>query len=241
MLYSIVVNWRTLVISFGPTFQDKLMIDHETVSIFNILLSSRQSGPGNNTELIFQNCLLMTFGLLHTTLNSLSYSAATAIIRYLYVRSSLQNSVQEVFKRNAFMFQSIFIVEFVGLFNVFSLYIMQRGKSGAERLPLLVYQTCLDPWSKLTQIQFKTMPVTYIILTQVADGCIIYFNVYLYKFLDRQSRENTGEETIQEKCSDFKFHKICFSFVTSRQTQGPKKKPCLCKSWILLFYFYVFV
>ena len=138
MLYSIVVNWRTLVISFGPTFQDKLMIDHETVSIFNILLSSRQSGPGNNTELIFQNCLLMTFGLLHTTLNSLSYSAATAIIRYLYVRSSLQNSVQEVFKRNAFMFQSIFIVEFVGLFNVFSLYIMQRGKSGAERLPLLV-------------------------------------------------------------------------------------------------------
>ena len=70
---------------------------------------------------------------------------------------------------------------------------MQKGKSGADRLPLLVYQTCLDPWSKLTQIQFKSMPVTYIILTQAADGCIIGFNIYLYKYLDKQSRENTGE------------------------------------------------
>ena len=142
---------------------------------------------------IFQNCLLMTIGLLHTTLNSLSYSAATAIIRYVYVRSSLQNSVQEVLKRNAFMFKLIFIVEFFGLFNVFSLYIMQRGKSGAERLPFLVYQTCLNPWSKCTQNLFKTMPVTYSILTLAADGCIIYFNIYLYTFLDKQSRENTGE------------------------------------------------
>ena len=181
------------MISFGPTFQDKLLIDHETVSIFY-----NHQDKVALAEPIFQNCLLMTFGLLHTTLNSLSYSAATAIIRYVYVRSSLQTSVQEVFKRNAFMFKSIFIVEFVGLINVFSLYIMQRGKSGAERLPLLVYQTCLDPWSKLTQIQFKTMPVTYIILTQAADGCIIYFNVYLYKFLDKHSRENTGEETISK-------------------------------------------
>ena len=97
------------------------------------------------------------------------------------------------------MFKSIFIVEFIGLLNVFSLYIMQKGKSGAERLPLLVYQTCLDPWSKLTQIQFKSMPVTYIILTQAADGCIIGFNIYLYKYLDKQSRENTGEK-YQIKC-----------------------------------------
>ena len=140
----------------------------------------------------------MTIGLLHTTLNSLSYSAATAIIRYVYVRSSLQASVQEVLKRNAFMFKSIFIVEFIGLLNVFSLYIMQKGKSGADRLPLLVYQTCLDPWS-MVHDQFKSMPVTYLILTQAADGCIIGFNIYLYKYLDKQSRENTGEK-YQIKC-----------------------------------------
>ena len=91
------------------------------------------------------------------------------------------------------MFKLIFIVEFFGLFNVFSLYIMQRGKSGAERLPFLVYQTCLNPWSTCTQNLFKTMPVTYSILTLAANACIIYFNIYLYTFLDKQSRENTGE------------------------------------------------
>ena len=69
---------------------------------------------------------------------------------------------------------------------------MQKGKSGAERLPLLVYRTCLDPWS-MVHDQFNSMPVTYIILTQAADGCIIGFNIYLYKYLDKQSRENTGE------------------------------------------------
>ena len=91
------------------------------------------------------------------------------------------------------MFKLIFIVEFVGLFNVFSLYIMQRGKLGAERLPVLVYQTCFDPSSKRTQNLFKTMPVTFSILTLAADGCIIYFNIYLYKFLDKKSKENTGD------------------------------------------------
>ena len=34
MLYSIVVIWRMLVISFGQIFLDKLFIDHETVSIY---------------------------------------------------------------------------------------------------------------------------------------------------------------------------------------------------------------
>ena len=69
------------MISFGPTFQDKLLIDHETVSIFY-----DHQDKVALAEPIFQNCLLMTFGLLHTTLNSLSYSAATAIILYVYVQ-----------------------------------------------------------------------------------------------------------------------------------------------------------
>ena len=184
----------------------------------------------------------MTIGLLHTTLNSLSYSAATAIIRYVYVRSSLQNSVQEVLKRNAFMFKLIFIVEFVGLFNVFSLYLMQRGKSGADRLPFLVYQTCFDPWSRRTQNFIKTTPVTYSILTLTADGCIIYFNIYLYTFLNKQSQENTGELFCKVILNFLKYLCICyyFSFVTSRQAQGSQKKSCLCQSWVHTLIFFLF-
>ena len=134
----------------------------------------------------------MTLGLVHTTLNSLSYSAATAIIRYVYVyvRSSLKVNIQEVLKRNAFIFKAIFIVEFIGFFNLYSFYVSQKGKSGVDRLPLLVYQTCLDPWSKHQPL---SMPVTYFILTQTADLCIICFNIYLYKYLNKRSRENTSK------------------------------------------------
>ena len=43
MLYSIAVNWRTIVILFGRTFLDRYLFDHETVST---LLSSSGPGPG---------------------------------------------------------------------------------------------------------------------------------------------------------------------------------------------------
>ena len=145
----------------------------------------------------FQNCVLMTIATFHTILSSLSYSAATAIIRYIHVRSSLQVNVQEVIKRNAFIFKSIFIVESVGCFHLYSLFKLQRGKKGVERLPFLVYQTCLDPQSNYTHTigltQFKESPFVQFFLIQAANGCIIYFNIYLYKYLDEQAKGNTGK------------------------------------------------
>ncbi len=140
----------------------------------------------------------MTIGIYYTIMNSLSYSAATAIIRYVHVRSSLQVEVQAVLKRNAFIFKTIFIVEFLGCLNLFSLYKMQEGKSGVERLPFLVYQTCLDSKSNYTHTLFNEAPFFQIGLIQTACCCIIYFNYYLYKFLDKQSRKNTGKSKINQ-------------------------------------------
>ena len=140
----------------------------------------------------FQNCVLMTVGIYYTIMNSLSYSAATAIIRYVHVRSSLRVEVQEVIKRNAFIFKSIFIVEIVGCYNLYSFYMMQRDKSGVERLPFLVYQTCLDSESNYTHTQLDEMPFNQVILIHGANGCIIYFNIYLSKHLNRQLQDNTG-------------------------------------------------
>ena len=133
----------------------------------------------------------MTVGLLQTQLNSLSYSAATAIIRYFYVRSSLQVDIQEVLKRNAFTLKAVFLVESIGFIHLYSLYMMRKEKesSGVEKIPFLIYQTCLNPWSTH---RVTIMPVAYFFLTQTADLCIIYFNIYLYKYLNKQSRENTG-------------------------------------------------
>ena len=138
----------------------------------------------------------MTICLVHTQLNSLSYSAATAIIRYVYVRSSLQVNIQEVLKRNAFTIKAIFLVESIGFISTYSLYMLRKEKlnSGVERLPFLIYQTCLDPSSRHT---VTSIPVVHVILAQTADLCIICFNIYLYKYLNNQSRENTGMVYIQ--------------------------------------------
>ena len=130
---------------------------------------------------MYQHCWLMTIGLVHTQLNSLSYSAATAIIRYVYVRSSFQVNIQEVLKRNAFTLKAIFLVEFIGFINIYSLYILRKENSGVERLPFLIYQTCLDPSSRQT---VTSIPVVHVILVQTADLCIICFNIYLYRYLN---------------------------------------------------------
>ena len=125
----------------------------------------------------------MTISIWNTVAISLWYSAAAAIIRFVYVRNSHRNGVQAVVKRNAFIYQTIFLVEFLGGFNLYSFYMMQEGKSGVERLPFLVYQTCLDSTANYTHqnLQFTKKLSFHIILIQVACGCIIKF-AYMGKF-----------------------------------------------------------
>ena len=85
----------------------------------------------------------MTAFVFSTSMASLLYNAATVSIRYQYVKTSLQPQVQEVYKRDQFIFSSILLVESVNAFNLFSFYRIQRGKKGVDRSDLLLYQTCL--------------------------------------------------------------------------------------------------
>ena len=76
------------------------------------------------------------------------YSTAASCIRYMYVRSSLQIDVQEVIKKNQFIYKSIFLVESLNVFNYVSVFYHQYGKTGGDKSPILLYQSCLDPWAK---------------------------------------------------------------------------------------------
>ena len=78
----------------------------------------------------------MTVSLVHTSLNAEIYSAATAIIRYTYIRSSLQSEIQAAIKRNAFIFKTIFIAEAIGILNLIYLYLQ---KSGTEKFSTISY------------------------------------------------------------------------------------------------------
>ena len=60
----------------------------------------------------------MSTTLVHTTSNSLFYSAATAIIRYIYVKNSLKANITEVMKKNAYKIRAIATVESFGLYNL---------------------------------------------------------------------------------------------------------------------------
>ena len=141
---------------------------------------------------------MLTVSLVHTSLNSLFYSAATAIIRYTYIRSSLQSNIQATIKRNAFVFKAIFLVETLGFYNLVSFYLIQKGKSGSEKLLTISYQTCLDPFPSSVPensmnpmiLQANPMFLTKYFL-HISIWCIIGFNLAIFKHLDKTSRSNT--------------------------------------------------
>ena len=122
------------------------------------------------------------------------YSAAAAIIRYIYIRSSLQPNVQSAIKRNAFILKSIFIVEALGCCTLLNLYILQFGKSGTEKSSLLLYQTCLDPFKSSFTISFlEVIPLNKALL-QVANMCDIFCTLAIYKHLDKESKNNVFQK-----------------------------------------------
>ena len=134
----------------------------------------------------------MSITLVHTTSNSLFYSAATAIIRYIYVKNSLKPNITEVMKKNAYKMKAIVTVESLGLYNFVSFFYYQYGKTGKDRIPFLGYQTCLDPLNSNFSVPFyKVLPVNQCLLWS-STVCIVVFNIFLYKYLDKRTEENTG-------------------------------------------------
>ena len=62
----------------------------------------------------------MTAMHLIPQIQSLVYNASTCLIRFLYVRSSLQVNIQEVYRRNQFTLMFILIGEGINVFNLVS-------------------------------------------------------------------------------------------------------------------------
>ena len=128
---------------------------------------------------------------MHTSFNALFYSAATAIIRYIFIRSSLQSDIQAAIKRNAFIFKTIFIAETLGFLNLLNFYLIQRGKSGTEKLATISYQTCLDPFHSSVPVNpMKIMPFTQYLL-HLTSWCVIGFNLAIFKHLNKISSNST--------------------------------------------------
>ena len=141
----------------------------------------------------------MTVATAHGSVNSLFYSAASTIIRYCFIRTSLQPDVQEVLKRDAFVFKSMFIVESLSAYNLLTFFLIQRGKRGAEKSSILLYQSCLDPWNDSFSTPFFKVMSINLFFVFVAAMCIIFFNLKLYTHLDEKSKSSTALSTTTDQ------------------------------------------
>ena len=132
----------------------------------------------------------MSVATAHGTVNSLFYSAASTIIRYIFVRTSLQPDIQDVLKRDAFVYKSIFIIESLGCYNLLTFFFIQMGEKGREKSQLLLYQSCLDPWNSSFSTPFYNIMRINLLLVFITAFCIVYFNFVLFTHLDKQSKNN---------------------------------------------------
>ena len=133
-------------------------------------------------------------------------------------QASLQpQEVQEVFKRKQFTMSAVCLGESILWYCMVSYYLRQRGKTGKQRLDLLLYQACLGQLhqekiilisSKIqTLVSFSDPSETewYIPFYQVFPDIqvllyafavfIIGSNVFLYRFLNKQSQNSLGSIT----------------------------------------------
>ena len=121
--------------------------------------------------------------------------------RYLYIKSSLQRDIQEVYKRDSFVINSICLGEMLNIFNLacyfttgvshlllnYKIHVFHKhGKSGAERSNLLLYQACIDPWNSNFSVPFyQVLPAPQFLL-YAFDISNVVFNIILFRFLEKQ-------------------------------------------------------
>ena len=113
------------------------------------------------------------------------------IYRFIYVRTSLQDEIQRVFKRNAFTFSFLVMGVFYSFFNIF-VYIYDQKETGINRLRLVLYHACMDPLSQFRVPLITVMPTSQITL-YIMNIVNIACNFYLYMFLEVQRKANSGE------------------------------------------------
>ena len=163
-----------------------------------------------------QECLLMTFLTSLGLIGSSVYNAAASVIRYLYVRSSLQQEINEVYKRSQFVYLSLVVTGLLCLTHVTDFYVYQSARSGEERSPLMLFRACLDPHSRYSLPLYNLLPVhhglTYLdifsftpslycsVLLMFYYFCVIYSNFFLYKYLQTMTENNKAiKETDKKK------------------------------------------
>ena len=125
------------------------------------------------------------------------YSSGTALIRYLYVRSSFEDNIQRVLKRDHFIIKSVLVGESVN-FLTFASFFFQMGSSEFGRSPLVLYQACLTPGKDHTFPVYKLMPWNHLLIVLLTANNIAC-NLFLFRYLDSWTKNNIATSEVNKK------------------------------------------
>ena len=142
-------------------------------------------------------CLLMATTITLCLTGSIIYHAATALIRYLYVKSSLQVNIQQVYKKDQFIVFSIILTQSCQLIHVLnSLHFL--ANNGIDEYPFSLFRGCVDPWSLSHNNLALILPIDWAMVTGY-NIVIILAHFYLFKFLKTQTDRNISLNDVDRK------------------------------------------
>ena len=111
-----------------------------------------------------------------------------------------------------------------------------EGKSGPDRVRLVLYQACLDPFSHLPSPEVSVMPVRTLLLF-VMNVVNIVCNFYLFLYLEDKRKENTGIY-LQSIIRLFSEHCVIILAVVDRTKERKRKN--LIPARLGIYSIYVF-
>ena len=121
------------------------------------------------------------------------------------------------------------------LFNICSLISVSYGKSGSDRLPLLLYQACFQPLNSWSMPMFTVMPVNQIFI-YLLETVWILGNLYLCRFLQKNTDRREGKLTFVFTMSegvDCSLILFFLSYTETRCEKGKKEEFDSCQNWSL--------
>lgn len=103
------------------------------------------------------------------------------LLRYYYVKCSLQTAVIEAINRNQFMYTCLFFPQLLLLVHLINSLMFIRAQ-GIHEYPMMLFNACLDPYN-VYELNFnKLLPLDQILIYSYTM-IFICSNFYLYKFL----------------------------------------------------------
>ena len=125
------------------------------------------------------------------------YSAGTATIRYLYVRSSFETNIDRVLKRDYFIYKSVVVGELLNLLTLISHYI-QPTSPDYGLSPLVIYQACTSPKSYYTLPPYTVFPLMMMIILGTTSTNLTC-NFCLFRYLQSKTQNTIARSEVDKK------------------------------------------